>query len=121
MYASVEFDEKKKAVVSNVDGDDFVEAAAGGRREDPGQAKKASTTKTTSKQEMWQCYQKWLLKRSKSVILGFLEFWHFPSIMVAFSRHISKAILDYSKTGSSSNRSKKKAAATTSTRAGVVH
>ena len=31
MYASVEFDEKKKAVVSNVDGDDFVEAAAGER------------------------------------------------------------------------------------------
>ena len=121
MYASVEFDEKKKAVVSNVDGDDFVEAAAGGRREDPGQAKKASTTKTTSKQEMWQCCQKWLLKRSQIVMQGFYRFLAFSVNTVAFSRHISKAILGYSKTGSSSNRSKKKAAATTSTRAGVVH
>ena len=77
MYASVEFDEKKKAVVSNVDGDDFVEAAAGGRREDPGQAKKASTTKTTSKQEMWQCCQKWLLKRSQIVMQGFSRFLAF--------------------------------------------
>ena len=74
MYASVEFDEKKKAVVSNVDGDDFVEAAAGGRREDPGQAKKA---KTTSKQEMWQCCQKWLLKRPQFVMHRFSCFLAF--------------------------------------------
>ena len=60
-------------------------------------------------------------KSSKCSQCGFSCFLAFSVKFGAFFRHISKAILGYSKTGSSSNRSKKKAAATTSTRAGVVH